>query len=904
MRVDKIIIINGERHGKVELSLSSSSTQITGSNNRGKTSILNALQFLFVVDLRKMKLEHSPKKTVKFYFPNAEQSYMVFEGFHNKQGYFYLLLKRKKDKIEYYYGSKKFEMSFLINNGVVNPFNEVKLNHFINGISLTPFQNIDQVLAAVFGKESGKNDNKLSFLKLQDKTMSPRKFSKLYSNFFLNAGADNDLLKEGILISSGKENTNVDYSNEDCDQLKSWKKSKRELEKIIPLQTKEESIREYSAKHETEKDNFFSSLRRLYLYTSFYEDFKTKREALILRKSNLSKDYEKCILDKNNLHNESIGKKNDIKHLMSNIEDLNAEIESIEAYDSKAWLEQALKNFNETLFKKTKILNEISNVENLNTLSNELDRTKNKIKSIDNQIRNNEDLLIHNVGQNKEDKEKLNAIFSNEVIQLHKSKIINNNKDSIDMSSLNIGGLTVDLSAIAPKKITTIKELKEEESVLKRRSDELEETLAAAQKKKELENEIKNLEAEIFKIRRQLEKQEELPALKRSFHLKNEEISALEEFCKTAEKELERKKEKERVAAQQLALLKEKSALYENIILALENCTTYLNNYDKNIYQDVNSKRVEIEDEEKYLKALNNQFEDTKRAKEKASEARAIYEDIINSIRREVKGFEGYDIADNKKFLEWLSNQTSSIERKKIQIKELGTAVVSIFKKQNEQLLDALDDIKRVVKNEINHKISKYQISNLENVKLHIVENREYTDMLKHAVQGKTNLIDLMEETFTSNDSDANLLHEFIRKESKLDIKDLFTIETSYEINGKSASDGQSNGTTKIIKVFILLIFLRAMIHKDFTIPFAIDELSDIDLTNQTELFVFLKENNMHPISASPILSPLIDKAYRLETNSKGKTLLNQNTIDYKEKVSKTRLDNNTLFKKVGADYE
>ncbi len=74
----KVVLIRAGRYDYAEVELSGS-VQMVGPNNTGKTTLINTLQFLYVDDLRTMDFgSYSLDQTLGYYFPN-QYSYVLFE---------------------------------------------------------------------------------------------------------------------------------------------------------------------------------------------------------------------------------------------------------------------------------------------------------------------------------------------------------------------------------------------------------------------------------------------------------------------------------------------------------------------------------------------------------------------------------------------------------------------------------------------------------------------------------------------------------------------------------------------------------------------------------------------------------------------------------------------------------
>jgi hypothetical protein len=217
-------MINSGNFSFANLLLDADSVQLAGRNNKGKTSLLWSLLLLFVVDRKQATHpDYQQKESLHFYFNNPNKSYIIFEGFDEKQGYFYMLLRREADTIKYYFVKKKFEENFLIKDNKVLSFQEVKENP-ITGIE-SPLKDISEVLAKVITSKTGD----VGFLRLENKTNSKR-FSKLYRHLFYAAKNEDDILKNGILVVLGLQNEKLDFGREiGHEERAKWHKEEREL---------------------------------------------------------------------------------------------------------------------------------------------------------------------------------------------------------------------------------------------------------------------------------------------------------------------------------------------------------------------------------------------------------------------------------------------------------------------------------------------------------------------------------------------------------------------------------------------------------------------------------------------------------------------------------------------------
>ncbi len=75
----RLVLLNSANYARAEIPLDDS-VSIIGPNNAGKTSLINALQFLLIGDRRSMDFgAHDESSTLKFYFP-GQSSFILLEA--------------------------------------------------------------------------------------------------------------------------------------------------------------------------------------------------------------------------------------------------------------------------------------------------------------------------------------------------------------------------------------------------------------------------------------------------------------------------------------------------------------------------------------------------------------------------------------------------------------------------------------------------------------------------------------------------------------------------------------------------------------------------------------------------------------------------------------------------------
>ncbi len=98
--LNRIVVINSTLYAKANLLLGDAeSIQLAAENNVGKSSLINCLNFLYILDKREWKFgDNTPTETIRHYFKTIDQSYVVFEIV--KDGHYCIVVKRSADKVK------------------------------------------------------------------------------------------------------------------------------------------------------------------------------------------------------------------------------------------------------------------------------------------------------------------------------------------------------------------------------------------------------------------------------------------------------------------------------------------------------------------------------------------------------------------------------------------------------------------------------------------------------------------------------------------------------------------------------------------------------------------------------------------------------------------------------------
>ncbi len=857
MKLSAIRMINSGNFIVANLLLDADSIQLAGRNNSGKTSLLWTLPLLFVVDRTKITYpEYGSKETLHYYLKEQERSYIVFEGFDEKQGYFYMLLKRDGEQIKYYFVQKQFKEEYLIQDGKVLPFHTVLENPH-TGLG-APMRDVGSVLSRVVSSKSGE----VGFLRLENKVSSKR-FADLYMHLFRTNTKDN-ILKNGILVVLGLKDEKIDFGNDIGHEDKaSWNKERREIESLKKIKAKIDRIKE-------KRDEYGASKVGLSVVLSPFTgiDFDLSLGNIGNEKARLGKILKEQE-DKIAVENETKqGLESDKSTLNREIGELGGKVKTAQeklslaiSYGEPIWIKQEIKNKADELENTRTMLSKFEIVSTRREIESKLRRVNVARQRAMDYVNNNAELLFMNISENKGDIALAHTLLSDVVNNLSKDKI--SLLDSEGSETLTFKGVSIDTSSIVPDDIPT---------------------------KEEKELEIKELDVEISLLEEMLANVDKISSLRESFKIKSEEhhelknklmmvesMSETKKLLNSLEKSFAEQQEKEKGLRASLKEIEDNVFALTKLgvsgkkeIVELSSAEDSISEFRSKFVFAKNLIAMDVPKAEggkiltasemlTMIKGIDSQRQDAVRDVEGALDS---LNRVISDTKSELRGMDDILVDEPSEFIKVLESKCYGVEIREKELGELMRGAINIFYSKIKNFLLHLEAVRAHVK-KVNKIISQYSISNLSSVSVVFEENKEQISKLQGI--GSEN-IDLFFDTSFVETGDEDDFIKWIRTEKVFSISELFNIALEVEKDDKKKSSNQSNGTNKMLHVMLLLLLMRDMVNKEDTIPFLIDEVADIDAVNQVELLAFFKELNLLPISASPSVSHNFEKIYRIES--------------------------------------
>lgn len=871
----RLVILNSDIYSKADIELADcDSLQIVGPNNIGKSTLIYALNFLYIIDGKQMTFSGNrtgDKTTFNHYFPSISSSYIVFEIF--KKRYYCILVKKNAEgSLDYYKIDSDFKDEHYFKQSTegqtLKKFDSLLADFSSSGIEYSKFPNRRDLFNFVYQK--GKKNNGVVWLNegaSQDQREITNNFSKIYRYLINSKLIDNKTLKESLIIADNKENEQVEFSKKNQKDIQTLLKHNREIKVIKGIQKSftdfKELVNQYKAKNQILSEIVFAFDK---LYSSVNIDINTRLfEKKNERDKNRTQLSEDLIPKQNNL-NQTIGEfKATISQKGSAKEILAEKIRNIKSYEGIDFLKQSFSNLDNQRKDIESRLTQIEN-QNLNSrdLENKISKLTQEILKLDGQIETYSNLLIHQISKNVKDKELLNAILSDSITSLPKENIQSEINKLNDVMKIFDGAITIPKD-LKGKPIPSINDLKtQRESAIKDKTSN-EKLLPIAKDLEKYRFELSSVQAKIKETEKKIEELESLPKLEKNFSDFEEELKVL--FIKRDETEKQLKQTTELI-----------SRINEAITILSEDI-----NKAENRIKEIQSWKVKVEQsgiipiEYQTNETLDNLFKNFERNSSEKESIKNNKERIFENLKTKTETV----FASEDEFIRYLDSELATLDDKQKSIDALLKNISTQFSIPCKTLHSKFQEFEAFINNQFNSKIRKIKISDIDSLNIEIIPNENLIKDLKKIME----IRDLTSELiFDDQSENLNVLNRYLDNQSIIEFKDLFDIKLHLDKKGQHKvvdlrNQIESDGTDKMIRMVIIMSIIHQIVINDEEnkIVIFVDEIGTIDEANRIEILNFCKENNFVPISAAP-LHPYdgFDKYY-LVRRSKGKIVLSEN---------------------------
>lgn len=232
-----------------------------------------------------------------------------------------------------------------------------------------------------------------------------------------------------------------------------------------------------------------------------------------------------------------------------------------------------------------------------------------------------------------------------------------------------------------------------------------------------------------------------------------------------------------------------------------------------------------------------------------------------------------------------LQGELDALGARQKAVQELWTSLVDGMCSAFKSLVEAVDEVQREV-SRLTAALNRRQVSNLERVELTLVKQRDLVERLESVIH--------VDETplFAAAGGRAQAAHElrgWLESRPRIELAELFDLRFRIiDVRGHtktfdSLSQIESQGTSTTIKVLVHLELLRTLLADEtVTVPFFLDEVATLDPANLSALVDHAVTMGFVPVIASPEARDSVDTLYFLRPSAGGLVL---------DETSRVRID-------------
>ena len=889
-QLTKIIQINSGKADYVEIE-PRNSTHLAADNGDGKSSILNALQFLMIDDWSRMKFPNSNDDTAAFYFPD-ETSHLIFEIRdelnHYHQVWFSGRTSAVKDRYQRVVLSGKYTKELFIDEqderwNVLN-FNEILVNCTARSISIEPFKSSTD-LRNYLSENINWYPVSLDFQK--------RFFTVMRNLIQLSDMTPSDL-KEVLIEVSQIKSTTLDFETE---YRGTWSRLEHEGKVIDELRRKQSELAklEKNLEHESKTQKQLVSAIQTLAEAMNARDIGVQSETsdLTNKINGLNSELTeiKRLIDENEEKRQEKDQEiGSLKELIKTLDETKQWVSGI----TKEELEDAKENTETKFFNlKERIKRYKGHFEE--KLS--LDEVKLRIKECNDDL---EDIDKKLGGLRDSIYSKFSKLgltpdlyywtkFNPELLMspgeiTSESELMNEINSLSDSNEISLPGIKV-----LPQMFTRLESYTNPEKLLRKFDEEKLNLKKWTQLEKDISN-FEQLDREFEEA--DLEMKKTFADLKKFEDWNNKGINQLKEFKgdleqtdtilkKNIKKQIELK---ENENAKNRLLTKLESTLNDY----MDNLESCINDWENilvhHLGANLPTKRTQfsLEKVKKDIQTCKNRIQDLEKVKRDVLESRvnlnqlAIFLALDPSseefVTRALERFQTIAVDEENLTNAWMNLQGSIVQKANL----LREGVVAVRRELNS----------------INTIFRKTNVSNLELFEVKLVDNSSELKMFDSLSQlgGFAK--------FTRTDKEMKALENFkteVSKKNKFHLARLFDLQFVIKNPGEELKEIKrlnfvgSTGTQTVVKAVLLLLLLSKFTlskRKNTKIPVQLDEVGTLGTSNYSEILGVANALNFQIFTASPKSVAAADIVYPLLMGTrKGRLFCDSSTGRPKPKI-------------------
>tara|TARA_B110000008_G_scaffold278629_1_gene323030 strand:+ start:694 stop:3357 length:2664 start_codon:yes stop_codon:yes gene_type:complete len=863
-RLLKMLLVNSGRFDYAEIDVDKS-MHFHGGNNAGKTTIVNALQFLFVDSFKSMVwTPKGSKETREYYFKS--NSYIVFEVSTPTGNQCMVVMGRG--------AAASNEFQRWVYPGSLDP-----QQYLQNGNKAKDSASVKSYIDSMNGRKiddkkmkqwlTGRGDSPFGVAPLK-RMKDFSKYRRVFTNLLRMKKLSPNDVRELIISSSDIFKEEITLAENFQDEFDRYKGKLLSINKLNEAKEHLEGFLQNFKDLASSREEYFVMYHEVRpILSTMIDSYRNEVKNAIKELDSFTEKLDELRSQKERARENFISKKTTFDLEKTEIEKLRKHLETvrnlseIEISARVSVVDQLITNLSIGLERSSD-----------SNLEGDLDSINRKIRSCESQINGNTNLKreLLNIVSAEDVKIVSNAMkmISPDVLELGESNFnvegieLTNEMTSflnlIDKDGFKTNGVKIDLSSISnPILVKTVDELKVEIETYRKKQDRL---LSAIEAKKDYE--LKKAQLNDFKL-----EQTELEEKLRWIHNKEEDEKKFNLINKglvdSKNAFIQAKLKEDEIDEKRLLLVQEKGDL-ENLV-----------SNNTNAIEDIEARlsKISIPKDEWHPADLdvveNTQNEQDEwrfiltRLEGKATKIRKkqskLFDDA-DSIHMITEG--QFRDSDLKSVYNKIISKLDSLNAEREALKELRESLEEDVKGEIRDFLDSFDMVKKTIRS-INRELDGVKISDIDYFKLEEYPiNPELRTALEAARQQTT--------LFSFDDQVGKM--DLLFERGKIGLEDLFEVSMKVTIGDRISTlsnlgEGESTGTSMGLLLCVHIAILKYMTStRRGRLPIFIDEVEKLDDLNLLELVKFCESSGFQVITASPRPTGEVEINYWLNRNS------------------------------------
>ncbi|WP_318497800.1 hypothetical protein [Photobacterium leiognathi] len=914
----RLALIGSAGYQRAELPLDDS-VSLIAPNNHGKTSLINALQFLLIIDKRRMDFgSHTLEKARRFYFPN-NSAYILLEVILPQTGTVVFGCVGKGVGYDYEYFAYKGELNlddFRMDDG--NIVAQPKLvNHLATKKHRVYKFNDKEFRHSVYGGAKSKKTSDIEFTVFRLESVSHASpFQQVLTKTLRLDKLNSSDVKDYLLKIFSREQLNhsIDFKQE-------WEKAFQDInlerEQYLAAVNNLETIQNLEQKFERTlslRGKIAACQPKVNeLLQDWHGHVQTQKENLNYQKTEL--EQKQSGLQEED--RENVKKEEQLKASLKECQKADEEQESLSIrfalVPDGSYLNRQLASAKREYDIQAALCVQSQRF-SAKELEKQLKERKTQLITLESQRKTlGGNLYLHLSKQlDTAELEKLNKVFNSQVMQLPPEQYsldINQLREVLKGESVNklsVAGLTLSLNELIPKHVQkTEQELLEEICNVNGQIEDLKELLEASKQGEVAEKKKNELESAVKLCEKDLSDYKQLQQLRDNQAERFQQKETLEQELKIVTAELDN------AELRQNTIMGQINKVVGEITQLTKDCDSVAKQKNQRIDDQVPFNALSeqphtpwiIEDEWslEFLPVRLEQYtEDCKDLDKLSKELRQIKNDLAQ------KGLTKFQMAQTQdeeikgiiKFSHCLDNEKKALERR------ARSAVVNVTASLRE-LRSGLYSLQSKMK-EFNRLISHRQLSDLKTFKIEPVEESQLVDAMNVLIQQAEQTesgqsFELFDQGSILDDAELDRAKSLLIEEGNarqgLRVADLFRLEFVVAKQGQQPESFEdidsaaSNGTVLMAKLVTGLAMLHLMQDKRHQMKAVcyLDEALALDTKNQANLIEIANQFGFALIFASP--APLTTARYCVPIHqANGKNHISKNSWQIFEPIESQEL--------------